>query len=319
MATQIAVLDDYQSVALQFGDWDAVRRVADVRVYPDHLADEGAVAARLQDAEIVVAMRERTPFTRSLFEQLPKLRLLITTGMRNAAFDMEAARDAGVTVCGTGGLGQPTAELTWGLILALLRRIPAEHTAVLDGRWQIDIGEGVHGKTLGVVGLGRLGSQVAKVGLAFGMEVLAWSQNLTAERADEVGVALAASKDDLLRRSDVVTIHLILSQRTQGLLGAAELGLMPDSAYLINTSRGPIVDESALVEALQAHSIAGAALDVFNVEPLPPGHPLLSLDNVVLTPHVGYVTKETYDVFFREAVEDILAFLASDPIRVLAS
>jgi phosphoglycerate dehydrogenase-like enzyme len=319
MGTQVVILDDYQSVALQFGDWDAVRQVADVAAYPDHLADEGAVAVRLQDAEIVVAMRERTPFTRSLFEQLPKLRLLITTGMRNAAFDMEAARDAGVTVCGTGGLGQPTAELTWGLILALLRRIPAEHSAVLDGRWQIDIGEGVHGKTLGVVGLGRLGSQVAKVGLAFGMEVLAWSQNLTAERANEAGVALAASKEDLLRRSDVVTIHLILSERTQGLLGAAELGLMPDSAYLINTSRGPIVDESALVEALQAHAIAGAGLDVFDVEPLPPGHPFLSLDNVVLTPHVGYVTKETYDVFFREAVEDILAFLANDPIRVLTA
>ncbi len=319
MDRHVAVLDDYQNVALQFGDWDAVRAVAEVTTFSDHLVEEAALGERLWGAEIVVAMRERTPFTRSLFARLPNLRLLITTGMRNAAIDMDAARDAGVLVCGTGGLGSPTAELTWALILALLRRIPAEDAATRAGRWQIDLGEGLQGKTLGVIGLGRLGSQVATVGQAFGMEVLARSQNLTQERVDEVGASLAISKDDLLRRSDIVTIHLVLSDRTRGLIGTAELDSMPRGAYLINTSRGPIVEEAALVEALRGRSIAGAALDVFDVEPLPAGHPLLGLDNVVLTPHVGYVTKETYEVFFQDTVEDILAFLANSPVRVLNS
>lgn len=314
---RVAILDDYQGAALRFGDWDAVRAKADVSTFADHLADDADLVGRLGDAEIVVAMRERTPFPGTLLERLPKLRLLITTGMRNASIDMEAARDAGVTVCGTRGLGYPTAELTWGLILALMRRIPREHAAVRAGDWQIDLGEGLQGKTLGLLGLGRLGSQVARVGVAFGMEVLAWSENLTAARTDEVGVSLAASKAEVLERSDVATIHLVLSDRTRGLIGAGELDLMPSTSYLINTSRGPIVDESALVEALRSGSIAGAALDVFDQEPLPAAHPFLSLDNVVLTPHVGYVTKESYEVFFVDVVDDILAFLADDPVRVL--
>jgi phosphoglycerate dehydrogenase-like enzyme len=314
---RVAILDDYQGAALRFGDWDAVRAKADVSTFADHLADDADLVDRLGDAEIVVAMRERTPFPGTLLERLPKLRLLITTGMRNASIDMEAARDAGVTVCGTRGLGYPTAELTWGLILALMRRIPREHAAVRAGDWQIDLGEGLQGKTLGLLGLGRLGSQVARVGVAFGMEVLAWSENLTAARTDEVGVSLAASKAEVLERSDVATIHLVLSDRTRGLIGAGELDLMPSTSYLINTSRGPIVDESALVEALRSGSIAGAALDVFDQEPLPAAHPFLSLDNVVLTPHVGYVTKESYEVFFVDVVDDILAFLADDPVRVL--
>ncbi len=316
---RVAILDDYQGVARQFGDWEAVATLAEIITFADHLADEAALAERLQDAEIVVAMRERTPFPRSVFQRLPNLRLLVTTGMRNASIDLDAARVAGVTVCGTGGLGYPTAELTWGLILALLRRISAEHAAVRAGEWQTGLGEGVQGKTLGILGLGRLGSQVATVGKAFAMSVVAWSQNLTRERADEIGVTLAANKEDLLERSDIVSVHLVLSDRTRGLIGIDELARMPRTSYLINTSRGPIVEELALVEALRTRSIAGAALDVFDLEPLPPEHPLLGLDNVVLTPHVGYVTKETYAVFFGEAVEDILAFLSGRPVRVLTS
>ncbi len=313
----VAILDDYQGVARQFGDWDSVGEFAEVSVFSDHLADEADLAARLHDTEIVVAMRERTPFTRSLFERLPQLRLIVTTGMRNAAIDLEAARDAGVTVCGTGGLGYPTAELTWGLILALIRRIPSDHSAVRAGLWQTNVGEGLQGKTLGVLGLGRLGGQVATVGNAFGMSVVAWSRNLTRERTNELGVTLVDSKAELLERSDIVTIHLVLSDRTSGLIGAGELERMPRTSYLVNTSRGPIVDETALLEALRTSSIAGAALDVFDQEPLPTGHELLHMDNVVLTPHVGYVTKETYAVFFPEAVEDVLAFLDGNPVRVL--
>ena len=316
---RVAILDDYQRVALQSADWSAVEARAEVTAYADHIADEVALAERLRDTEIVVAMRERTPFPRSLFERLPGLRLLVTTGMGNAAFDMAAARDHGVTVCGTGGLGYPTAELTWGLILASARRIPAEHAAIRDGRWQTTLGEGLNGKTLGVIGLGRLGGQVATVGNALGMNVLAWSQNLTRERTNALAVTLAGSLDELLARSDVVTIHLVLSARTRGLLGAAELARMRPTAYLVNTSRGPIVDEAALVAALRSRAIAGAALDVFDVEPLPPGHPLVALDNVVLTPHVGYVTKETYEVFYGDAVADVLAFLDGAPVRVIAA
>ena len=317
MATQVAVLDDYQGAALQFGDWDAVRALAEVTAFSDHLADDSDLVDRLRDAEIVVAMRERTPFPRALLEQLPNLRLLVTTGMRNAAIDMEAARDVGVTVCGTSGLGYPTAELTWGLILAMMRRIPREHAAVQAGAWQIDLGEGLQGKTLGLLGLGRLGSQVATVGQAFGMEVMAWSENLTFERSNAVGAMLASSKEELLERADVTSIHLVLSDRTRGMIGARELDLMPSTSYLVNTSRGPIVDESALVAVLRSHSIAGAALDVFDQEPLPASHPLLGLENVVLTPHVGYVTKESYAVFFVDVVANILAFLAGKPERVL--
>ena len=316
--TKVAVLDDYQSVALDMADWDSLPADVTVNVFSDHLSEEDDVANRLEPYQVVVAMRERTPFQRSLLERLPNLRLLVTTGMRNASIDLAAARDNGVTVCGTDGVPYPTAELTWGLILALLRKIPTEDQATRQGRWQVTMGEGLHGKTLGVMGLGRLGSQVASVGGAFGMNVVAWSQNLTAERASEFGATLV-SKEALLSESDVVTIHLVLSGRTRGLIGVAELSLMKPSAYLVNTSRGPIVDEPALVAALRTGAIAGAGLDVFDTEPLPVDHPLKSLPNTVLTPHMGYVTSETYRVFYDDAVEDISAFLAGNPVRVISA
>jgi phosphoglycerate dehydrogenase-like enzyme len=313
---RVAVLDDYQDVARRMTDWGALPPGTEVQVFRDHLAEEDDVARRLRDFEVVVAMRERTPFPGSLLARLPALRLLITTGMRNASIDIGAAAERGVVVCGTGGGGGSTAELTWGLILALLRQIPREDAATRAGRWQVSLGVDLEGKTLGVLGLGRLGSRVAAVGRAFGMEVIAWSQNLTAERAAANGATLV-SKEDLLRRSDVLTIHLVLSDRTRGLLGAPELALLRPTAYLINTSRGPIVDEGALVDALRRGAFAGAGLDVYDREPLPPGHPLLSLPNTVLTPHLGYVTQETYRVFFGDAIEDIAAFLGGKPVRVL--
>ncbi|MBI3249125.1 MAG: D-2-hydroxyacid dehydrogenase family protein [Deltaproteobacteria bacterium] len=314
--TRIAILDDYQNVALQMADWSVLPKDAEIRVFSDHLHDQEALAGRLNDCEIVMAMRERTPFPRSLFAQLPKLKLLTTTGMRNAAIDMQAASDHGVVVCGTGGVVYPTAELTWGLILSLLRHIHREDRATRGGRWQIDMGIGLNGKTLGVIGLGNLGSQVAAVGKAFQMNVIAWSQNLTAERAASLGATLV-SKDELLAQADIVTIHLVLSERTRGLIGARELGLMKPSAYVVNTSRGPIIDEPALVAALQNRQIAGAGLDVFDTEPLGLDHPLRTLENTVITPHIGYVTAETYKIFFEQTVENIAAFLDGTPIRVL--
>jgi phosphoglycerate dehydrogenase-like enzyme len=315
---RVALLDDYQGVALRMADWKSLPAGTDVVAFSDHLADEGALATRLADFDIVMAMRERTAFTRSLLERLPKLRLLITAGMRNASIDMKAAAERGVLVCGTAGLPYPTAELAWGLILGLMRRIPAEDRATREGRWQVSLGLGLNGKTLGVLGLGTLGSRVAKVGRAFEMEVLAWSQNLTRARAEEVGATLVA-KDELLARSDIVSIHLVLSERTRGLLGARELGLMKRSAYLMNTSRGPIVDEAALIDALRNGIIAGAGLDVFDPEPLPADHPFRSLPNIVVTPHLGYVTEETYRVFYGHALEDVQAFLRGAPVRVLSA
>ena len=314
--TRVAILDDYQGVALRMADWGRLPAGTDVVVFPDHLADPGAVAARLAEFDIVMAMRERTPFPRALLERLPRLRLLITSGMRNAAIDLAAATERGILVCGTGGLPYPTAELAWALILALFRRVPAEDRATRAGHWQQSVGLGLNGKTLGVLGLGTLGSRVARVGRAFEMDVIAWSQNLTARRAAEVGATLVA-KDELLGRSDIVTIHLVLGDRTRELLGARELALMKPSAYLDNTSRGPIVDEAALVRALRAGTIAGAGLDVFDEEPLPLGHPLRQLPNTVITPHLGYVTEETYRIFFGQAVEDVEAFLRGAPVRVL--
>ena len=313
---RVALLDDYQGVALSMADWKSLPAGTDVVAFPDHLADEGALATRLADFDIVMAMRERTPFTRSLLERLPKLRLLITAGMRNASIDMKAAADRGVTVCGTAGLPYPTAELAWGLILGLMRRIPVEDRATREGRWQVSLGLGLNGKTLGVLGLGTLGSRVARVGGAFEMEVLAWSANLTAARAAEVGVTLVP-KDELLARSDIVSIHLVLGDRTRGLIGARELGLMKRSAFLVNTSRGPIVDEAALIGALRDGTIAGAGLDVFDTEPLPRDHPFRSLPNTVIAPHLGYVTEETYRVFYGQALEDVQAFLRGEPVRVL--
>ena len=313
---RVAVLDDYQEVALKMADWSVLPSDTQVQVFKDHLSDEKALADRLRDFEIAMAMRERTPFPRTVLQRLPKLKLLITTGMRNASIDVAAARDLGITVCGTGGLPHPTAELTWGLILALLRQIPREDSATRSGHWQVSVGVGLRDKILGVMGLGNLGSQVATVGTAFGMSVLAWSQNLTTERAAQFGATLVG-KDELLSRADIVTIHLVLSDRTRGLVGARELGLMKSTAYLVNTSRGPIVDEEALVQALRQGTIAGAALDVFDEEPLPLNHSLRRLENTVITPHLGYVTAETYKVFYGQAVEDIQAFLRGEPIRVI--
>lgn len=314
--TRVAVLDDYQDVALSMAEWQAFPSDVEVRVFREHLAEQRALVERLRDFDIIVAMRERTPFPRGLLEELPRLRLLITTGMRNASIDVPAATDCGVLVCGTEGLGSPTAELTWGLILALLRQIPREDQATRQGQWQVSMGITVKDKVLGVIGLGRLGSQVAAVGKAFGMSVLAWSQNLTAERAAQAGATLV-SKDALLSDADIVTIHLVLSDRTRGLLGTREFGLMKPTAYLINTSRGPIVEEAALVQALQRRVIAGAGLDVFDEEPLPLDHPLRHLDNTVITPHLGYVTAETYRIFYGHAVENIQAFLRGQPVRTL--
>ena len=314
--TRVALLDDYQDVAMRMADWGSLPANVEVTAFRHHLVDPSDIAQRLAGFDIVVAMRERTPFPDTLLERLPDLRLLVTTGMRNASIDMDAAGELGIMVCGTGGLGYPTAELTWGLILALVRHIPTEDRATRQGEWQVTMGTGLKGKVLGLMGLGHLGSQVATIANAFGMSLLAWSQNLTSDRADEFGATLV-SKDELLPRSDIVTIHLVLSGRTRGLVGARELALMKPTAYLINTSRGPIVDEAALVEALQKGTIAGAGLDVFDQEPLPTDHPLRRLENTVITPHVGYVTEETYRVFLGEALEDVAAFLSGSPVRVL--
>ena len=316
--TRVAVLDDYQNVARDMADWNSLPSDVSVDFFQDHLSAEDDLARRLDPYQIIVAMRERTPFTATLLPRLPNLKLLVTTGMRNASIDMNAAADNDVTVCGTDGLPYPTAELTWALILALVRKVPTEDAATRAGQWQVTMGEGLHGKTLGIIGLGRLGSQVASIGAAFGMNLLAWSQNLTPDRAAQFNARLV-SKDELLTQSDIVSIHLVLSDRTRGLLGQRELSLMKPSAYLVNTSRGPIVDEPALIAALESRAIAGAGLDVFDTEPLPLDHKLRSLPNTVLTPHMGYVTSETYRIFYPHAVENIAAFLSGNPIRVLSA
>lgn len=313
---RVAVLDDYQHVALDMADWSVLPDDVEVAVFHDHLYAVEEIAARLQDFEIVVAMRERTPFQRELLELLPKLKLLITTGSRNRSIDVEAARELGVTVCGTGSLGYPTSELTWGLIIGLVRGIAREDAGVRAGKWQVGLGQELRGKTLGLVGLGRQGGWVAAVGKAFGMELIAWSQNLTAERAAECGATLV-TKDELLSTADVVTIHLVLSDRTRGLIGERELALMKPTAYLVNTSRGPIVDELALIDVLERRAIAGAALDVFDVEPLLPDSPLLGFDNVLLSPHMGYVGEQGYRIYYVDIVEDIARFLGGDPLRVI--
>ena len=311
-----AILDDYQGVALGLADWNVVAADVEIQVFREHLGEEVAVARALAEFEVVVIMRERTPFPRALFEKLPKLKLLVTTGLGNLSIDVAVATEHGVVVSGTDILKSPTAELTWGLVLAATRRIPQECRAVTDGKWQTTLGTGLDGKTLGVIGLGTQGARVAGYGMAFSMEVLAWSQNLTAERCAEVGVTLV-SKEELLARADVVTIHMVLGERSRGLIGEAELALMKPGAFLVNTSRGPIVDEAALIRALRDGTIAGAALDVFDQEPLAPDHPLRTLPNAVVTPHIGYVTAETYRIFYQHAVEDIRAWLDGTPVRVL--
>ena len=311
---KVTVLDDYQGIALTAGPWDQLD--AEVRAVREHRTGDELVAA-LAGSEVVVAMRERTTFDRALLERLPDLRLLVTTGMKNAAIDVAAARERGVVVSGTRSRQEAPAELTWALLLAVTRNLVAEDAAVRAGGWQTTIGPELSGRTLGVLGLGRLGSRVAGYGKAFGMKVLGWSANLDPKHARELGVEPVAL-DDLLRRADVVTVHLMLSDRTRGLIGARELALIGPDGYLVNTSRGPIVDEPALVDALYAGTIAGAGLDVFDVEPLPAGHPLRTAPRTVLAPHLGYVSTDTYRVFFADAVEDVAGWLAGTPVRLLS-
>jgi phosphoglycerate dehydrogenase-like enzyme len=313
--TRIVVLDDYQDVARGFGPWRDLGPDTVVDAVTSHLVG-GELVDRLAGADVVVAMRERTAFDADLLRALPGLRLLVTTGMANAAIDLAAAAECGVTVCGTGGLASPTAELAWGLVLALARRIPAEDAAMHRGDWQLGVGTELAGKTFGVIGLGRLGQRVARIALAFEMRVLAWSQNLDPELARSLDVEPVA-KDTLLRESDVVSLHLKLSDRTRGIIGAADLASMRPTAYLVNTSRGPLVDTAALTAALADGTIAGAGIDTYDEEPLPAEHPLRSAPNTVLTPHVGYVTDGTYRVFFTDAVADIAAWLAGSPVRLL--
>jgi phosphoglycerate dehydrogenase-like enzyme len=316
---RLAILDDYQNVALKFADWSAVSAKADITVFNDHVADPDQVAARLKPFDILVVMRERTPLQRAMFERLPNLKLLVTTGMRNAAVDLKAATDHGVVVCGTAGGGAysiATVEMTWGLILAVARSIPAHDRSVREGGWQLPLGTEVHGKTLGVVGLGKLGEQVAKIGQAFRMNVIAWSQNLTAERCAAVGVR-HVGKDELFSTADFVTIHLVLSERTRGLVGTREIAAMKPSAFLINTSRGPVVDSAALRQALEAGKIRGAGIDVFDEEPLPANDPMRTLPRTVLSPHLGYVTDDNYRIFYAQCAEDVTGWLAGKPVRVL--
>ena len=317
MAVRCAILDDYQNVVLKVADWSKVKADVDIKVFNEHLGGPDKVIAALRGFAIVVAMRERTGFPREVIEALPDLKLLITTGMRNASIDTEAAKARGVTVCGTPNFGNPTSGIAIGLMLELTRHIGYENARLhAGGKWQTTIGPDLEGMTLGVLGLGRLGSHTANIAKAFGMKVIAWSQNLTAEKCQAAGVGYV-SKDDLFRQSDFITIHIVLSQRSRGLVGATELGLMKPTAFIINTSRGPIIDEAALVAALRDKKIGGAGLDVFDVEPLPLDHPLRKMDNVVITPHLGYVSEQNYRAYFAGVVEDIRGFLDGKPVRAL--
>jgi phosphoglycerate dehydrogenase-like enzyme len=317
MPLRCAILDDYQNVALTMADWSKVENDIDITVFNNHLGAADTVRAALKDFAIVCAMRERTPFPRTVIEALPQLRLLITTGMRNLSIDLEAAKARNVVVCGTPAFGNSTAAIAIGLILELTRRIGYENARLKAGApWQSTVGLDLEGMTLALLGLGKLGTRMAQIGRAFGMKVVAWSQNLTAERCKEAGVEYV-TRDELFRTADFLSIHVQLSPRTRGLITARELGLMKQSAYLINTSRGPIVEEAALISALTDKRIAGAGLDVFDVEPLPVDHPLRKMDNVVLTPHLGYVTQQNYRAYFAGMVDDIRAFLDGAPVRVL--
>ncbi len=313
-----AILDDYQGVALKYADWSPVAQDVEVTVFNEPFKDQAEAIEKLQGFAIVAGMRERTPFPRAVIEALPDLKLLITTGARNNSFDLKAAAERGVTVCGTGTVGNPTVGIVFGLILELTRRVGFENARLKAGApWQATIGQDLEGLTLGVVGLGKLGRRVAAVGKAFGMNVIAWSPNLTSEKAAEGGADYAA-REELFAKADIVTIHVVLSERSRGLVSADDLGRMKKTAYLINTARAPIVDQAALLKALDEKRIAGAGLDVFDVEPLPLDHPYRRLDNVVITPHLGYVSEQTYRRFFPDIVEDIRAFLDGKPVRVIA-
>ncbi len=313
---RVAVLDDYQNVSQKIADWSAFGDKAKIDVFNTYLGDENAVAAALAGYDVLVCMRERTPVPASLMDRLSGLKLVVTTGMRNRSIDTDAARERGITVCGTPGLGAPAGELAWALIIALMKNIPADDRSMRNGEWQPNIGRGLGGKTLSIFGLGKLGAYVARVGLAFEMDVIAWSENLTDARAAEVGVR-RVEKEEALATADILTVQLILSDRTRGLIGAPELAQMKPTAYLVNTSRGPIVDEAALIDALRQKRIAGAGLDVYDTEPLPADHPFRSLENTILTPHTGYVTVENLSHMYEHAVEDIVAFIDGNPVRVL--
>ncbi|MEU9793371.1 D-2-hydroxyacid dehydrogenase family protein [Streptomyces sparsogenes] len=318
MKLRCAVLDDFQGAALGSADWTPVLDRVEVVSFSEHFGTEDELAAALADIDIVVTLRERVAFPASLFARLPKLKLLVASGMRNSVIDYAAAGRHGVTVCGTASSQTPPTELTWALILGLARGLVVENTALrTGGPWQSTVGADLHGRRLGLLGLGKIGSRVARIGQAFGMEVTAWSRNLTRERADEVGVALAGSKEELLASSDVVSVHLALSDRTRGLLGAGELALLKPTAYLVNTSRAAIVDQDALLDALGRGTFAGAAVDVFDIEPLPADHPLRTAPRLLATPHLGYVTRDNYRRYYGEAVEDIQAFLDGSPVRRL--
>ncbi|ANW16926.1 D-2-hydroxyacid dehydrogenase family protein [Streptomyces clavuligerus] len=313
-----AVLDDFQSVATTAADWSPLAGRVEVVSFPEHFGSEDELAAALADADIVVTLRERVAFPASLFARLPRLRLLVASGMRNSVIDFAAARRHGVVVCGTASSSTPPVELTWALLLGLARGIVTEANALREGGpWQSTVGADLHGSRLGLLGLGKVGSRVARVGLAFGMEVVAWSGNLTRERAEEVGAVRADSLEELLGSSDFVSVHLVLGERTRGLIGARELALMRPTAHLVNTSRSAIVDQDALLAAVRDGTIAGAAVDVFDSEPLPAGHPMRTAPGLLATPHLGYVSRANYATYYGQAVENIRAFLAGDPVRRL--
>jgi phosphoglycerate dehydrogenase-like enzyme len=305
---KVAILDDYQNAALRMADWSSVASRAEITVFNDHVADTEVVIERLMPFDVICVMRERTPLSREIIERLPQLKLIASTAGRNASIDMAAAEERGISITGTGYRSTPTIEMTWALILASARHIVLESNSVRHGGWQTSIGRELGGRTLGVLGLGNIGAQVARIGLAFGMKVIAWSQNMTAEIAKAAGATLVA-KEELFREADVVTIHLVLSARTRGLVGAAELALMKPTSWLVNTSRGPIVDESALIQALESRAIAGAAIDVFSIEPLPADHPFRRLDNVLATPHIGYVAEDLYRTFYGDTATAVTAWL----------
>ena len=312
---KIAILDDYQNAALEAADWDSITD-SELTVFHDYMADDDKLAETLSPFDVIVAMRERTPFPASLLEQLPQLKLLVTTGMRNLAIDMDFARQQNIPVCGTSMVPHSTYEHTWALILSLAKNITRENALMHAGGWQAEVGFGLKGKILGILGLGRLGSEVARIGQAFGMQVIAWSQNLTEEKAAEQNVQYV-DKTTLFREADILSVHLLLSDRTRGMVGAQELALMKQSAYLVNTARGPIVEEDALLSCLQNQTIAGAAIDVYDIEPLPKGHPFRAMDNLLLTGHTGYVVQELYELAYGEAVENIKSWLAENPKRLL--
>lgn len=313
----IVILDDYQNAALKMGPWERLKGRADIRVLTHYIGERDALVRELSDAHIIVCNRERTPVDKSLLEALPKLELVVTSGMRNNSIDVDAAAARGVTVCGTATLGYPTAELAVGMILGWFRNIPQEVNNLHAGRWQQTVGVGVRGKTLGIVGFGRIGGDVAKVGLALGMKVLAWSRSMTAEKAAAAGVTMA-SLDEVMAQSDVVSVHLLANAQTRGIIGKREIGLMKKTALLVNTARSALVDQQAMIDALYDGRIGGAALDVYDIEPLPAAHPILKAPNTLLTPHLGYVMEENYRITYTESVEDIEAWLDGKPIRVFA-